>query len=283
MKRNAIVRIIIYSLIIVILLGILLTALGINHFIIRTDSQTDTYTMGAGEVPAREVKNIDIEWAAGSITIEPGDTQTISFSETGGKNAKPMIYRQVGNKLTIEFQASKVTVGFQKNDQKDLVIIVPWNWDCSELNVDAGAVNLTVNGLNANDVELNLGAGNSYFTDCILGELSINSAAGDVTYTGTLYSLDCDTTSGKVSAVFDNVPRTIEFDGVSADLDLTLPADAGFMVEMNTVSASFHSEFDTIIRDDQYICGDGSCRISVDGVSGDVTLRKHSGDRQKIY
>ena len=151
------------------------------------------------------------------------------------------------------------------------------------LRADDAYADLTVNGLNAKDVELNMASGDSHFTDCVLGELSLNCASGEVTYTGTLYSLGCDTASGKVTAVLDNVPRTIEFDGVSADLDLTLPADAGFTVELDTLSGNFHSEFDTISRNDQYICGDGSCRISIDGVSGDVTLRKLIGERQKSY
>ena len=283
MRRNAIVRIIVSSLVIVVLLGILLVGLGVSLFTFRTDKHSETYALDSGAIPAHEVREIEIEWACGSITIEPADTDSISFRESGGKNAKPMVYRQVGSKLTIEHEATTVFSGFHSNDQKDLVITVPWNWDCNELSVDAASADLTVNGLNAKDVELNMASGDSHFTDCVLGELSLNCASGEVTYTGTLYSLGCDTASGKVTAVLDNVPRTIEFDGVSADLDLTLPADAGFTVELDTLSGNFHSEFDTISRNDQYICGDGSCRISIDGVSGDVTLRKLIGERQKSY
>ena len=274
MRRNAIVRIIVSSLVIVVLLGILLVGLGVSLFTFRTDKYSETYALDSGAIPAHEVREIEIEWACGSITIEPADTDSISFRESGGKNAKPMVYRQVGSKLTIEHEATTVFSGFHSNDQKDLVITVPWNWDCNELSVDAASADLTVNGLNAKDVELNMASGDSQFTQCNIYELSMDCASGEVIYDGTLYVLDCDAASGKVSAVFDNIPKSISFDGASADLELTLPANAGFTVEMEGLSSDFSSEFETVRTNGRYICGDGKCSIEVDGLSGDLTIRK---------
>ena len=58
MKRNAIVRIIIFSLIIVMLLGILLVGLGVGLYTYLTDTQYEAYIRGGGEVPAREIREI---------------------------------------------------------------------------------------------------------------------------------------------------------------------------------------------------------------------------------
>ena len=282
MKRNAIARIIIYSLILVILVASLICGIAAGTFAVRVDYDSEAYTLGSGEVPAREIKAIEIEWAAGSITIETADTDLISFHETGDNDADPMVYRQNGDKLTIQYQASKVFFGFSSSPSKDLVITVPKGWICSELTVDAASADLTVNNFTADEVELNMASGDSHFTDCVINELSLDCASGEVYYVGTLYTLDCDTASGKVAAVFDNIPKSINFDGASADLELTLPADAGFTVEMDALSGRFESDFETSKRNGNYISGNGACKIDVDGVSGSVTIHKGDAHRPKF-
>ena len=274
MKRNAIARIIIYSLILFVLVSVLTIGLGVGMFTYRVDYQSEAYALGPGKIPAWEVHDIEVNWAAGSITIETADTDSISFDETGSKNNEPMVYRQQGNKLIIEYQVPEVAFGFTSSSSKDLIITVPQDWQGGKLTVNAASAELTVNGLVANDVSVNTASGDCSFTNCSLSELELNSASGKVNYIGTLYSLDCDTASGNITVVFDNIPRSIEFDGVSADLELTLPADAGFIVEMDALSGGFTSDFETSQRNGQYICGDGSCKIDIDGMSGNVTIRK---------
>ena len=275
MKRNAIVRIIIFSLIIVILLGILLTGLGFGLYSFRVDTQSEVYALGGGEIPAREIREIEIEWAAGDITIQTADTDTITFQEiTDNQDAEPMIYRQDGDKLTIEYQTPRIFFGFGSSVSKDLIITVPKDWYGHKLSVDAASADLFINGLMADDVELNMASGDCHITDCDLVDLELDCASGEVHYVGTLKNMDCNTASGKVSAVFDNIPISIDFEGASADLELTLPADAGFTVDLDAISGHFNSEFETSERNGQYICGDGACKIDVDGVSGSVTIRR---------
>lgn len=277
MKRNAIARIIIFSLIIIVLLSVLLIGLGVGMFTYQVDYDTGHYNRGGSEIPAATIQNIEIEWASGSITVETADTDLISFREEGGKNSEPMVYRQTGDTLTIEYQASKIHFGFSVTPSKDLIITVPNNWNCGELTVDAASADLTVNGLTADEVELNMASGNTHFTDCNLHELNVDSASGEVYYSGTLYNMDCDSASGNINAIFENIPKSIDFDGVSAELELALPADAGFTVEMEALSGDFSSDFEFTRRNGQYVCGDGACKINVDGVSGDVTIRMSNG------
>ena len=278
MKRNAIIRIVLFSLLILVLVSVLLAGLGIHTYTAGSDHRTETYALGSGQVPSNEVRDIEIDWAAGSITIKTADTDVISFYETGDNDADPMVYRQAGDKLTIQYQEDDVlfgiTLGFSSSASKDLVITVPEDWQGGKLTVNAASAELSVNGVTADDVSLNTASGDCVFTDCALGELELDSASGKVSYTGTLYSLDCDTASGDITAVFDNIPRSIEFDGVSADLELTLPADAGFTVEIDALSGTFNSDFETSHQNGLYICGNGSCRIDIDGMSGNVTIHK---------
>ena len=282
MKRNAIVRIILFSLIIAVLVGILLTGIGVRLYTFQVDHTTENYTHGAGQIPAQEVRDIEIEWASGSITLETADTDVITFHETGSKNADPLVFRQNGDKLIIQYQANINVFGFTSNFGKDLVITVPHDWKCGELTVDAASADLTVNNFSASEVDLNLASGDSRFTDCKVSELNLECASGEVYYVGTLNTLDCDTASGKVTAIFDNIPKSIDFDGVSGDLELTLPADAGFTVGMDAISGNFYSDFETTNRNGRYICGNGACKIDVDGISGSVTIRKGDAHRPKF-
>ena len=278
MKRNAIARIIIYSFIILILVSILLAGLGIGMFTYRIDAQTETYTMGSGEIPAREINEIAIEWAAGTINIQTADTDTITFQEAGNQNAEPMVYRQNGNKLTIEYQASKIHFGFSVSNNKELTVIVPRDWYGHQLSVDAASADLFINGLTADDVDLNMASGDCHISQCDITDLDLDCASGEIYYVGTLKTLDCSAASGKVTAVLENIPSSIDFDGASADLELTLPEDAGFTVELDTLSGHFDCEFETTRRGELYICGNGGCKIDVEGMSGNVTIHKATRD-----
>ncbi len=83
MRRNAIIRIIIYCILIVVLLGILLGGIGLQTYVWHFDTTHEVVSMGNGQVNASEVRKLNIEWASGDITIESGDTDTITLSESG--------------------------------------------------------------------------------------------------------------------------------------------------------------------------------------------------------
>ena len=57
-------------------------------------------------------------------------------------------------------------------------------------------------------------------------------------------------------------------------LSITLPDGSGFTAEVDAMSGDFRSDFDYKEVDDRYISGDGSCRIGLSAMSGDVHIRK---------
>ena len=272
MKRNAIVRIIVFSLVLMILVPALVAGIAAGTFAVRVEY--DEYTTGSSQVSAEDVSGIEIEWVCGSITVETADTDVITFQEVMGKNDEPMIYRVEDGKLIIAYETPKVHFGFGVSSSKDLTITVPRDWDCFELKIDSTSADLTVNNLTVWGVELDTASGNCSFNHCNVAELSIDSASAEVYFTGILSTLDCDTASGDITAILENVPTSIDFDGASADLELTLPENAGFTLELDTFSENFISEFATVRHNDRYVCGDGSCKITVDGASGNVTIHK---------
>lgn len=124
------------------------------------------------------------------------------------------------------------------------------------------------------EVELDSASGTAVFEDCTIEELDIDTASGDVEFSGTLNMLECDAASAKVHAVFHNVPRSLKVDAMSGDVDITLPGRCGFTANIDTMSGDFSSDFETTRKDNTYVHGDGSCRIGLSAMSGDVHIRR---------
>lgn len=286
MKSNAIIRIVIWSIVIVVLLVLMVSILGSSR-LIRDVPTSNTYEESIELIPgstqhfsAEQVTDLNIEWAAGSITIQPGDVDeiTVSESEVTDKDYV-MVCKQKGSTLTIAFckeSTINFNFGITVNNlmDKDLHITVPRDWICDSLDIDAASATLDVYDLKIREVEFDGASGTCEFTRCTVDKLDLDTASGDVRFVGSLDILDCDAASASVYAELDNIPSRMDMDSMSGDLDITLPESAGFTVTMDGMSSDFTSDFETTISNGSYICGDGSCRINVDAMSGDVNIRK---------
>jgi len=283
MRTNAIVRIVLYSIAILILVSILAGALLLNTFIVDTDWSTvftseNTGTVASvGSIPADEIRDIKIEWAAGTITLEPGDVQEITFSETAGLADKDqMVWSRNGDKLVIHFSQTRVYFGISIDTPKDLKITVPKDWVCDELEIDAASAEVNVTNMTISSVDFDGASGVCTFTNCHVKTMDVDTASGDLRYSGTLVEMDCDAASATCTMRLTNCPKRIDADMASGDLRLTLPDDCGFTVDLDALSGDFTSDFPTHMQNGKHIYGDGSCTINVSAMSGDVNIYKGS-------
>lgn len=289
MKTNAIIRIILYSLAILVLLGILLAGLGVGMYIVDFDnSVTDTrHNASIGEkgtithFDADEIRELEIEWVAGTITITPaGNTDQIHISESSVSDTKyQMVCKQSGDKITVEFSEENFS-GFGKsineNITKDLEILVPADWICKELDIDAASASLLVSDMVITKVDFDGASGICRFENCLVEEIDLDTASGDIIFSGTLDTLDVDAMSANCRVEVSNIPSRIDVDSMSGDLDLTLPEFCGFTVSLDTMSGGFSTDFkvSTAIDKKAIVHGDGACRIQVNAMSGDVAIHK---------
>lgn len=297
MRTNAIIRIVLFSIAIFLLLGILGLGLGVTAFMadftgegtgkntltgasesirIPDSGDAETYTCTADPGVIRE---LEIEWAAGTITIRPSaDADTILVSETQLSQEKyQMVCKQSGDALSIQFCRDSIhfpSLGITADISKDLLILVPEGWVCRSLEIDAASANVELQDLQIEELDFDGASGTCDMDNCTVGTMDLDAASGDVRFCGSLDTLDFDGASASCTLVLTNCPRHIDLDGMSGDLDLTLPEGCGFTVEMNAMSSEFSSEFDTKTVNGCHAYGDGSCRISIDAMSGDVILRK---------
>lgn len=370
MKSNAIIRIVIWSVVILVLLAVLIAGLGSNLFTLfhgNTDtvyhstdvtnsespsgqsdtpiaersvsvvSQTSVYTMPNGQsktkgtlavgdevvidrsedvgggswihitspfdgwVPAEclklngvnqtgsvgsadpaAIREIKIDWISGSVTVEPGDVQEITFLESGnGIDKYKMVWKQSGDELVIQYSKDSSTAGFGLHfgdGSKDLTVTVPRGWVCNSLELDTASADLTVRDVIIREMEIDSASGTAKFENCTVSSLDVDTASGDVTFTGSLNELDFEAASASFTGVLENVPDQVKMDSMSGDLTLTLPEDAGFTVSLDAMSSDFSSDFPTVKKNKSYVCGDGHCKIDVSTMSGDVAILKQSAD-----
>lgn len=286
MKANAIVRIVLFSIAILVLGGILAGGMLLYTFAVNTDwgevshyvggffASTDGSVASTGEVTASKVKNIEIDWTSGSITIQHADVDTISFAETPGldENQK-MLWKLQGDTLVINNSRYRVIIGISKS--KDLVVTVPMDWNCVDLDIETVSADITVDSLTAEDVTISAVDGECDFTgNCSVGELNIETVSGNITFNGDMAKLNCEGVHADFWGSFAKAPQSIELSTVDGNVELFLPADTGFTVELDAVSRSFDSDFETTVTNDRYVHGDGKCSIEIDGVNGIVTINK---------
>lgn len=283
MKTNAIIRIILFSLAILVLGSILLGVVAYETFSFRNETVTTSGWDGPlqvhSAVKASDIQHLEIEWAAGSITILPdsGSDQIIVQESVVPKEKYAMHVTQSGNKLKIEFTNEDtfyIGIGSNELDAKDLVIYVPADWVCSSLEIDAAAADVKVSCLTIDEVEFDGASGICTFEDCHIEKLDIDTASGDVNFTGSLGILDFDAMSAKFTGTLKVAPDRIDLDTMSGDLELYLPEDCGFTLSLEAMSSDFHSDFATNTQGNEYHYGDGRCRISVNAMSGDVAIYK---------
>lgn len=319
MKTNAIVRIIFFSLAILVLAGILIAGLGVNLFTFDTKLSeiknevseviVSTPKQGSSEVPttsgtaaqsdaktsplptasdglttqtvtdAGSIRNLDIDWVSGTITIQPDENAVdITVAESYVDNTKYQMAADIkGNTLKIQYCRETITFpsfGMDIDISKDLYITVPAGWVCNDLEIDAAAANVVVEDLTINEVDFDGASGNCEFINCTVGELDVDGASGDIRFSGELNALDFDGASANCVLVLTNSPREITMDGMSGSLDLTLPESCGFTVTMEGLSTEFTCDFPTTLSGKKHVYGDGRCRISFGGLSGELTIRK---------
>lgn len=255
MKRNAIARIIIYSILALVLTGILVSAIALNELSFDFGDSNGTVVEQSGSVPAADIRNLEIDWASGNITILRADTELITFSETVQENRKyQMVYATNGNTLRLSYCKGNIAIGFGRNiPDKDLTIIVPQDWECEALEIDGAELTISIENL-------------------IVDTLELDGAACDLNFVGEVRRVDVDGASAELHLECLNRVEQIDIDGASCEVNLILPKNCGFTVDMEGISYGLNTDLPCTNQNGQKVYGDGHCKINVDGISCEVNI-----------
>ena len=230
MTRNAIIRIIVYSLLALVLTGVLVTGL-LTNIVIDISSGTVNVVNTEAGIDAEQVRNLQINWLSGNIVLKAEDVDQIILRETAETTIKkPMTYRCENGTLEINYSSQRVFGPFYRPQEKNLVVIVPINWECQDMEIDGAGLEISINGLNIRDLSID-GAGVVMNVDGNIQDLDISGAGCEIT-------LNCT-----------DRPKSIELDGAGCVLDLTLPAECGFMLDMDGLGCELETQL-SFRRDD---------------------------------
>ena len=237
-----------------------------NNFISESTVQNVSFD-------ASEVKKLHIEWVSGNVTLKTADQHNVTF-RVDGDSALPFSYQLSGNELDLRYPADNA-LWKPAWGSKNLTVTVPQSWYARETNIDVVSAVVEVDGLSTEELKLDSTSGPITASGLCCDQIVAGTVSGSVILEGTAEELKLDTTSGRCQAELDERVQEIELDSVSGELELILPESLGFEAEVDTVSGSFRSDIPTTASSKGvYTCGNGECGISVDTVSGSITIQK---------
>ena len=279
MKRNAVFRLILFSILAVILVGALISGIALKSYqmpgvVIRKSFEAPL--VNEYEFDAREIDRLKIDWAAGKIVIVPVEGKNISVTEELLGTDKTMVLKKDGSTLYVQYCEGAIGLSFGSGSslKKNLYVCVPQDWDCKELEIDAASATVQLENLTIEELASSTASGTHTFTNCQVEKLKMETVSGNLDFNGSLDKLDFNGVSAQANLVLSNQPKSIQLESVSGDLNLTLPEDCGFTLDKYSLSGRVSSELETTEKDGKIVHGDGSCEIEVEGVSSSVHIRK---------
>lgn len=292
MRKSTLVRLILFAILAVVLVGILIAGIGFKYYFSFTNAKYEkleaavqpvsggTENVIQGIIPA-SIDDIRVSWVSGSITLDTADIGEITITETGKDIGEhTMVLQHTDSRLMVLYQDDAVGRNFLSSlfkagnlPEKNLHITVPTGWKGKVLVVDSVSTLLAVNNVEIEEAKVNGASGDSIFRDCRIGKLKMENATCDLSFDGCLHELKLEGVSAAANVILLNNPDSIQVESVSSELNLTLPEDCGFTVKKDGLGGSFSSDFDTKADKNNHVHGDGHCIIDLDGVSPSVKIQ----------
>jgi hypothetical protein len=268
---------------------------------INSESGESTVTDTAS-VSAADVREIKIDWVAGSIDIRVGTGDDVVFYETANRtltDAQKMRYSlSTSGVLQISFREDIENIfnWFSVDSSmpsKALVIEVPaaLAGQLDELDIDNVSSRIEINSVYGDKTQINSVSGAITCVDVTCDELTLSSTSGSITcenctadklrlnnVSGTMHAegnftdVQIETVSGNATVESSTAPEEIDGDSVSGKITLILPEGAGFTAKLDSVSGSLSCEFPGTLSDKKIVSGDGSGDYSFNSVSGGISI-----------
>ena len=286
MKTSAVIRIVIWSLVALILTGVLVSVVvfkgvlgGSGDFSIGLTGNvySGDYNIGGGSV-TEPINAVEVDWVSGKIEISvyDGETTEISENEISDEDYK-LRYKVENGRLTVHSEKSGFSFGIISRPKKELTIKIPREYaeNLKEIKISSTSADISLNGLTVSgSAETDTVSGRVTAENLNTASLECDTVSGDVKASGAIEAFDLSSTSG-AAEITTTVPlKKLETDTVSGDVTLTLPESSGFTLEFDTVSGDLNCELPMTNKNGKHICNDGSAEFEADSTSGDFTVKR---------
>lgn len=288
MKRNAIARIVIWSLVAVLLISLLIVGINCSPssfftgdwsfgIIGVTYKNSALYNVGGGTV-TDEFQSIKVNWTNGKINIESydGEDTVISETEVAEKENK-LRWRVEDGVLKIQQMAAGMRFGLKKTPKKTLTVKIPSSAaeKLKSVNTDSVSAEVNIIGVAASGkIEIDTVSGSAELKNIKTARLDIDTVSGEVNAEGEISELESDSVSGDIT-VSSAVPlEKLDCDSTSGNIRLTIPKNSGFTLKADTVSGDISCGLPAVSESkNRRVCGDGSADFETDTVSGDLIIK----------
>lgn len=287
MKRNAIARIIIWSLVAVLLTSLLVVGISSSPssfftgdwssgIIGVTYKNSALYNVGGGTV-TDEFHSIKVNWTNGKINIEAydGEDTVISETEVAEKENK-LRWRVEDGVLKIQQMAAGMRFGLKQTPKKTLTVKIPSNVaeGLKAVTSDSVSAEVTITGISASDkIEIDTISGGANLKNIKTEKLDIDTVSGSIKAAGEFTELESDSVSGDVTVSSATPLKKLDCDSTSGNIRLTIPKNSGFTLKADTVSGDISCGLPTVSESkNRRVCGDGSADFETDTVSGDLII-----------
>lgn len=288
MKRNAIARIVIWSLVAVLLISLLIVGINCSPssfftgdwsfgIIGETYKNSALYNVGGGTV-TDEFQSIKVNWTNGKINIESydGEDTVISETEVAEKENK-LRWRVEDGVLKIQQMAAGMRFGLKKTPKKTLTVKIPSGAaeKLKSVNTDSVSAEVNIIGVAASGkIEIDTVSGSAELKNIKTARLDIDTVSGEVNAEGEISELESDSVSGDIT-VSSAVPlEKLDCDSTSGNIRLTIPKNSGFTLKADTVSGDISCGLPAVSESkNRRVCGDGSADFETDTVSGDLIIK----------
>lgn len=287
MKRNAIARIIIWSLVAVLLTSLLVVGISSSPSSFFTGDWSSgilgvtyknsaLYNVGGGTV-TDEFHSIKVNWTNGKINIEAydGEDTVISETEVAEKENK-LRWRVEDGVLKIQQMAAGMRFGLKQTPKKTLTVKIPSNVaeGLKAVTSDSVSAEVTITGISASDkIEIDTVSGGANLKNIKTEKLDIDTVSGSIKAAGEFTELESDSVSGDVTVSSATPLKKLDCDSTSGNIRLTIPKNSGFTLKADTVSGDISCGLPTVSEsNNRRVCGDGSADFETDTVSGDLII-----------
>lgn len=307
MKKSAIARIVIWSVVAVVLTGILIGTLifreNPNAPIIFGEEQgykyesADEYTVGPSKLPAESITSISVDWISGNVFVLAYDGDTVIIEEASHDDIEEeYALRWRVKENTLYIKPCKSTNSWNlanKIPKKDLFVYIPEALAVTmdRIKVDTASAWISVTGITANEIDTTTASGDTWLEKCGAIDINIENVSGYVNLTETkAETIDAETVSGNVEIVgmvnelsaesvsgtvllcTDEAPSSADISTVSGEIKFELPENDGFYIDFDSVSGKVTSEFPLIISNGKQVYGNGERQFDFETVSGNAYI-----------
>lgn len=214
------------------------------------------------------VQNIDIDLLYSDLVIKEGDKLYI---ESNNSNVS---YKVDNDSLIIKEKKNK----WYKNSDYEVVIYIPSGMRFNSIDIDNGAGNLNINGINTLVFDLDLGAGKSSILDISAYTADIDNGAGSFSINrGNIHDLDLDIGIGDVK-ISSSITGKASIDTGVGNLVLDLLGNRdSYKFDVSKGIGKIRIGEDIINKDS--VVGDGNTSIEISGGISNVYVN-FTGDTQ---